>query len=67
MSGLGLDVSVLNTAHCFTGSPSGLVAVGVAERLAALEFGAVGWWKVWRVMVLTTLVTYRWREGQVEA
>lgn len=70
MSGLPLDVSVLTTANCFrrlfTGSPSGLAAVGVAERPAGLDFGdrlaldgAAGWWKVRRVMVLTTLVTYR--------
>lgn len=43
-----------------------MVAVGVAERPAGLDFGerlvvdnAAGWWKVWRVMVLTTLVTWR--------
>lgn len=42
----------------FTGSTSRLVAVGVAERLAGLDLGD-GWWKVWRVMVLTTLVTWR--------
>lgn len=70
MSGLPLEVSVLNTAKLFwatfTGSPSRLVAVGVAERLAGLDFGdrpaldgAAGWWNVRRVMVLTTLVTYR--------
>lgn len=42
------------------------MAVGVAERLAGLDLGdtlaldgATGWWKVRRVMVLTTLVTYR--------
>lgn len=67
--GTQADVSVLNTANCFrrlfTGSPSRLVAVGVAERLAGLDLGdtpaldgAAGWWKVRRVTVLTTLVTY---------
>lgn len=60
-----------HTRWLFTGSVSDGMETGVGVRVTGLDFTdrlsiTITGWKVWRVMVLTTLVTWSWKHEWVQ-